>query len=116
MKQCVVSLVIICGLFRDPFSFSQTCYVSAGLMQAWPGALSRISFFSPLSTSAFFLFFFSVSGSDSRCADRRLLAAFDSENTFSSQFREVGGMGEWEQNKGEVGGGEGGVGERGHPS
>lgn len=77
----------MCGLFRDPLSFSQTCYVSAGLMQACPGGLSRISI-SLLSAPQQFLKF-SVSGSDSRRADEHPLPTFDSENIFNSQFREV---------------------------
>lgn len=82
------SLAFMCGLFRDPLSFSQTCCVSAGLMQACPRALSRISIF--FLRSALQHFLFSVSGSDSRPADGQPLAAFDSENVFfSSQLREV---------------------------
>jgi len=68
-------------------SFSQTCYVSAGFMQACPGLRSRISIFS---LSALQHFLFPISGSDSRWVDEYPLATFDSDNFFfSSQIREV---------------------------
>lgn len=76
-KQCGVkknSLVIMCRLLHDPplppLGFSQTCYVSAGLMQACSELKVESAFFFSLSTSAFFLF--SISGSDSRQADERV--------------------------------------------
>lgn len=60
--------------------FSQTRYVSAGLMQACLRASSRISiFFPPPLSTLFFFFKLSTSGSDSRHADEHPLAAFDSE-------------------------------------
>lgn len=67
----------------DLLGFSQTCHVSADLTKACPQALRRISvFFSLQHFSIFFLF--SISGSDSRRADGRLLAAFDSEKSHGS--------------------------------
>lgn len=77
-KQCGVkknSLVIMCRLLHDPplppLGFSQTCYVSAGLMQACSELKVESAFFFSLSALQHF-FLFSISGSDSRQADERV--------------------------------------------
>lgn len=93
-KQCGVkknSLVIMCRLLHDPplppLGFSQTCYVSAGLMQACLELKVESAFFFSLSASAFFYF-----PSVEVILDKLMSAyfgTFDGENLFGSHNREV---------------------------
>lgn len=53
-----------------------------------PGALSGISIFTPLSTSAYIIFHI-FSSVEVNLDDGHPLATFDSDNIFSSQFRDV---------------------------
>lgn len=94
-KQCGVkknSLVIMCRLLHDPplppLGFSQTCYVSAGLMQACSELKVESAFFFLSQHFSIFFYFPSV-----EVILDKLMSAyfgkFDGENLFGSHNREV---------------------------